>query len=197
MPKIVDHDERRQLVARIAAELVVTDGIDALTTRHVAQAAGFSTAVVSHYFSDKEDLLLATYRYASDRIRARNDAALTVNGTVRQRLTVSLESLLPVDAESRADWLVLLTFWGKATMIPALADAQNARVRSALARIAELLAEEPRTARSKEERTTIARQLMVTVQGISTYAAFDPDDWPAKRQRQVLREQIAAVLPPE
>lgn len=195
MPKIVDHDERRAQVAQVAARLVAEEGVDALTTRNVAEAAGFSTAVVSHYFADKEDLLLATYRHASDHIRERQQAALQAPGRMRERVTRALEALLPVNADAREDWLVLLAFWGKAASSEALAAEQAARVHSAYARIAELLAEEPGL--TKEQRMNAARSLVVTVQGISTYAAFDTADWSPKRQRQVLRDQIAAVLPSE
>ena len=57
MPKQVDHERRRRAVAAVAADLVAAEGRRALTVRNVADAAGYSTTVVSHYFDDLADLL--------------------------------------------------------------------------------------------------------------------------------------------
>ena len=52
MPKIVDHEERRREVTLAAARIVIESGRSALTARNVAEATGWSTTVVSHYFDD-------------------------------------------------------------------------------------------------------------------------------------------------
>jgi len=57
MPLIVDHDARRREVGAIAARLIATSGLEGVTVRDVARIAGFSTAVVSHYFDNKRALL--------------------------------------------------------------------------------------------------------------------------------------------
>ena len=57
MPRIVDHDARRRRVAEEAAELIAERGIDAVTFREIGERAGCSTAIVSHYFRDKRDVL--------------------------------------------------------------------------------------------------------------------------------------------
>src|SRR5689334_16420934 len=42
-----------------AERIVVERGVDALTTRDIAEAAGVPVASLYQYFSDKEDVLLA------------------------------------------------------------------------------------------------------------------------------------------
>lgn len=193
MPKLVDHDERRRLVAATAASLVVAGGVEALTTRHVAEAAGFSTAVVSHYFDGKDDLLLATFQWASDRARDRFTAAIDGPGSAASRLESGLTALLAVDEDQRADWRVFLAFWGTAATRPDLAAQQAARVRSAYDRVAALLREDDELHLRGEALAHSARRLIVTVQGIATYSAFDPEDWPAARQRRVLADELVDV----
>ena len=193
MPKIVDHEERRLLVAQRAVEVVAAEGIDALTARHVAAASGFSTAVVSHYFADKDDLLLATFRFASDRQRARFMQAVQTSRP-DDRLLRGLMSILAIGPEAREEWTVFLAFWGKAIALPALAAEQAARVRSAADRIARLLADDPSVDATRADCAQAARRLLVAVQGICTYAVFDQDDWGPERQRRMLREQLASVL---
>lgn len=193
MPKLVDHDERRRQVAATAAGLVVAGGVEALTTRHVAEAAGFSTAVVSHYFDGKDDLLLATFQWASDRARDRFTAAIAGPGPADRRLESGLQALLAIDEEQRADWRVFLAFWGTAATRPELAEQQAIRVRSAYDRVAALLSEDDALHLRGDALAHAARRLIVTVQGIATYSAFDPADWPAARQRRVLADELADV----
>src|SRR5690606_29622071 len=111
MPRQVDHDERRRAVARIAADLIARGGLEALTIRNVAKAAGYSTAVVSHYFADKRQLLLFIYRAAIERTRSQIDAALAKD---RGDLKACLDAILPLNEERRRDWLVWFAFWGMA-----------------------------------------------------------------------------------
>jgi AcrR family transcriptional regulator len=40
VPKIVDHEQRRNEVTKVAAQLVIREGRSALTVRNVAAAAG-------------------------------------------------------------------------------------------------------------------------------------------------------------
>jgi DNA-binding transcriptional regulator YbjK len=193
MPRIVDHEARRQHVAEQAVGVVCRDGIDALTTRSVAAASGYSTAVVSHYFAGMDDLLLATFTFASNRARARFVGTVSTAPS-HQRLQRGLESLLAIGDDARAEWTVFLAFWGKAIALPALAEEQAARVRSAADRVGGLIHEQPGVRMSRAQCASAARQLLVAVQGISTYAVFDPEDWVPERQRRMLRQQVAMVL---
>src|SRR5690242_11912938 len=100
MPKYVDHNTRRQFVTEVAANIIAARGVEALTVRNVATAAGCSTAVVSHYFTDKRDLVRSTYRAASDRSTARYQAA---SRAPQRTIASCLEALLPLDETSRRD----------------------------------------------------------------------------------------------
>ena len=127
MPAIIDHEQRRQKVAEIASELIGQGGAEALTVRNVAKAAGCSTAIVSHFFASKRELLLVTYRSAVARTTARVDEA----GMAGADLQSLLEILLPLDAASRRDWRVLFCFWGAA-----MSDAEFAAEQGQESRIA-------------------------------------------------------------
>lgn len=51
--------ERVERILDAAAELVVTEGVDGLTTRSIADSAGLPVASLYQYFADKEAVLLA------------------------------------------------------------------------------------------------------------------------------------------
>jgi AcrR family transcriptional regulator len=192
MPKYVDHHARRLLVTEVAAGIVAARGVEALTVRGVAAAAGFSTAVVSHYFLDKRDLLRSTFRAAANRSTARFESAAAAD---RRSVLSCLEALLPVDDDSRRDWRVFVAFWGTAASDEELAMEQRDRVRSARARIEHLLAELTHAGRSAPQLRLVARSLLTLVQGIATQAVFDPGDWTPRRQCEQLRVGVAALLP--
>jgi len=182
MPKIVDHDERRRTVARVAADLVIEGGVDAVTVRDVAAGAGTSTAIVSHYFRDKRELLRFTFAEAASRARRRVDAVLARDPADVAGLC---EALLPLDDERRADWQIWFAFWGQAVADPALGAEQRQRVLDTRAILAAAVgAASPRlTAESADDES---RRLLTLITGVAAQAVFDPDDWPPHRQRQLL-----------
>ena len=57
MPKVVDHEERRNSIARAAMHEIAERGIEDLRLKDVAERAGWTTGVLTHYFKSKEELL--------------------------------------------------------------------------------------------------------------------------------------------
>ena len=193
VPKYVDHTAQRQLVTQVAAEIVAAHGVEALTVRAVAAGAGYSTAVVSHYFTDKRDLLRSTYRAAANRSTLRLQSA---GQRSSRSIAGCLEALLPVDEDSRRDWRVFIAFWGVAAVDDELRVEQADRVRTARERIVELLTDRGYgQALTRSDLRLRARGLLTVVQGIAVQAMFDPDDWTPRRQADELRRGTARILP--
>jgi TetR/AcrR family transcriptional repressor of bet genes len=191
MPRHVDHAARRRHVAVTAAELVGTHGLDALTFRNVADAAGCSTTVVTHYFTDKRDLLLSTFREVADRLGARFDEAQRKGGGLRG----CLEALLPIDAGRRTEWRLLTCFWGVAISDPEFAAEDAGHVRSAQARIMALLRHDHPDV-VDAELDGVARRLVTIVHGLGAQSALDPDHWsPAQQRRMIVHELNCLGLP--
>ncbi len=186
MPPRVDHAARRSLVAEVAADLIAESGLDAVTFREIARRAGFSTAIVSHYFADKRELLGLTYRASVRRARAR---FLAVHDRDPEDTEAILSALLPLDAVRRRDWQVWFAFWSQAASDPDLAAEQRRRVRSTRTDIAGVLP--PTTPGGNEvDVDELARHLLVLIMGIAAQAVFDPRDWTRARQRQLLRDVL-------
>ena len=188
MPRYVDHDVRRRHIAATAAELVGTRGLDALTFRNVAEAAGSSTTVLTHYFADKRDLLQATFEAVAERSGARFDEAQRHGGGLRE----CLEALLPLDPERQIEWRLLTCYWGIAVSDPNLADAQARHVRSAQHRIESLLRQQ-HSHMAGGEPEVVARQLVTLVHGLGAHSALDPDHWSPADQRRVLAHELSSL----
>jgi len=178
VPRTVDHTARRRHVAQCASRLIAEGGTDAATVREVARAAGSSTTVVSHYFRDKRELLEFTYREAAAQARARAHAVLEADpGDVR----AVVEALLPLDTERLDYWRVNAAFWGLAVGDDALAAEQRARVDGARELLVGVLTE-----RGTPDPEMAAEELLALVIGVAVQVVFDPDRWPAARQRAMV-----------
>lgn len=188
MPRYVDHDARRRHIAATAAELVGTRGLEALTFRNVAEAAGSSTTVLTHYFADKRDLLRSTFEAVAERSGARFDEAQRRGGGLRE----CLEALLPLDPERQIEWRLLTCYWGMAVSHPNLAHAEARHVRSAQRRIESLLRQHyPQIASAELE--VVARRLVTLVHGLGANSALDPDHWSPADQRRVLVHELSSL----
>lgn len=186
MPREVDHERRRQQVVKIATELVAKGGLKALTVRDVAKAAGYSTAIVSHYFEDKGDLLLSTYQAAVARAARRIATALKSDPS---SLEGGLKAILPITPAQRRDWRLWVAFWGMAVAEPAFENEQRQRVNDALAVFEGIFT--MRKARgliaADADCNLLARQTISLINGLSIQALFDPAHWP-------LETQLATIL---
>ncbi len=188
MPRYVDHDARRRHIAATAAELVGTRGLEALTFRNVAEAAGSSTTVLTHYFTDKRDLLRSTFEAVAERSGARFDEAQRHGGGLHE----CLEALLPLDSQRQTEWRLLTCYWGMAVSDPNLARAEARHVRSAQRRIESLLRQHyPEIADSEVE--AVARRLVTLVHGLGAHSALDPDHWSPPEQRRVLAHELGSL----
>ena len=188
MPRYVDPDARRRHIATMAAELVGTRGLDALTFRNVAEAAGSSTTVLTHFFTDKRHLMRETFELVAERFGRRWDEAEAAGGGLPE----CLETLLPLTDERLADWRLLTCYWGMAVTDPDLALAESRHVQSAQGRIERFIRERyPKTGR--RELNVMARRLESLAHGIASHAVLDPDHWPPKVQRDVLRHELASL----
>lgn len=188
MPRYVDHDARRRHIAATAAELVGTRGLEALTFRNVAEAAGSSTTVLTHYFADKRDLLQSTFEAVAERSGARFDDAQRHGGGLRE----CLEALLPLDPERQTEWRLLTCYWGMAVSDPNLANAQARHVRSAQRRIESLLRRH-HSQLAGAEPEVVARRLVTLVHGLGAHSALDPGHWSPAEQRRVLADELGSL----
>jgi AcrR family transcriptional regulator len=193
MPKTVDHDQRRVELIAVASRLIARQGMDGLTVREVAKAAGVSTGVVSHYFSDKRQMLQLIYDVTADRVYARTEALIAeTGGDVR----ACLEALLPADAAAQRGWRVWIAFWGLAIGDGELAKDQQVRARAARALVASIVDAGVRAGRvgPVADPDVTAALILAAIQGIAVQTVFDARQWPAERQRSALGVALARLL---
>lgn len=113
MPKQVDPQQRRQLIAQALLELAARRGLQAVSLRQVAAEAGVTAGMVQHYFSNKEEMMRFAMREASARYEMRMNRAFGELGeapTPREVVGTLLTALLPLNESEHDDARVALAF---------------------------------------------------------------------------------------
>jgi len=145
MPKIVNIDERQQLVAEAAWRVLVRDGPADLSVRKVAAEAGLSPSSLRYSFPTQASVRNHAVALLLKRLSARVErAAGEASGS--ERATAMLHELLPLDDERRLEMEVLLSFGTMAMTDDALHEAHqriHLAVREVCARAADLLGVDP------------------------------------------------------
>lgn len=124
MPKKVDRQERRTLIADALMRVAADQGLEAVSLRHVAAEAGVSPGMVQHYFRTKDEMMAFALTVVRDRNEIRvNEAVarLGENPSPRQLLRTMISALLPLDEHSRNDARVALAFLAYTAVRPAAA----------------------------------------------------------------------------
>jgi AcrR family transcriptional regulator len=114
------HISSEQL-ADAVIRLVVAGGLEAVSVRNVAREAGVSVGAVQYHFATKDDLLLAAYERAIDRVALK---ALEIAEQASEPLAYVrglLQELLPLDARRDAELRVALAFSARSVHSPRLA----------------------------------------------------------------------------
>ncbi|GAA2360781.1 TetR/AcrR family transcriptional regulator [Saccharopolyspora halophila] len=113
VPKIVDHEARRREIIRVVWRLIAEEGIQAVTTRRIAEAAGFANGALLYYFPNKDAVLTAAFQHIFEATNARADEAAPERRGLAGMRTLCLE-IMPLDEERVVEARLAITFWQQA-----------------------------------------------------------------------------------
>jgi TetR/AcrR family transcriptional regulator, transcriptional repressor of bet genes len=189
MPKIVDHEQRREEIALVACRVVAEYGFDQATIVRIAREAGYTTGMVAHYFDTKQEIIIAALRLILRRIEERLTAAA---GAGDPELLALLTEALPVDATRFTECAFWTAFWGQVS-----ADRRLKRINTWMHREYLKLFERC-LARGWREwprwppliREQVLRSVVTFINGLTASVVASPGDWPAARQVAQLRLQL-------
>ena len=198
MPRQVDHDERRAQLSLAVWHVVVEQGLDGLTLRSVAAAAGCTTGRVAHYFKDKQALLTHARDVMHRRMAARIDA-LPSQPDARARLRAVLLEGLPLDGDRMLGSTVWAHFLLAARTDPVLRKEHTLRHERWVARLTGLL-------RSAYEESTVdgvadgevegrVRCLVACLDGLALSAVATPGAYPPEMVERVIDVQLNLLIP--
>ncbi len=183
MPKQVDHDLRRSQLANAAIAAIDAQGLDSVRLVDVARAARLTTGAVTHYLSNKDEVLLAAF----DEVCART--LLRVGGTGGQTLLEQALTYLPHDEHSAREWRVFLQFWGRGVSDPVFRTRHRVAY-EAISHVLRLDLEQ----RGVAAAPVVADAIIAAVDGVAVRVCMEPDAWPMTRMRATLAALIDPLM---
>ncbi len=126
MPKSVDPSQKRTEFVAASWDVIAAEGLKGATLRRVAAEAGCTTGALTHYFTDRQSLLIDALRSAHNQAGARMIDAAKRDSSHLERLKAVLLEALPLDESRLREWRVWLAFWAESMNDAELAE-ENAR----------------------------------------------------------------------
>jgi TetR/AcrR family transcriptional regulator, transcriptional repressor of bet genes len=188
MPKIVDHEQRRDEIALVACRVVAEHGFDQATIVRIAREAGYTTGMVAHYYDTKQEIVIAALRLILRRIEERLTRPRAEGESEPDLLTVLTEAL-PVDEQRFIECAFWTAFWGQVSADKKLKRI-NAWVHREYMRLFERCLAQgwPAWAQwSAATRDQVLRSVVTFINGLTASAVASQSDWPAAKQIEQLR----------
>lgn len=171
-----------------AVEVIAAKGIENMRLVDVARRMGVTTGLVTHYFEDKDAVLLAALEHVAGELVWHDEVSSLVNSP-RDVFDYLIE-ILPLDESRRQHWKVWIAFWSRSLNNPILADVHqqyNVTFREKLVEIIERF-------ELHADPVASADAVNMTIDSIATHATIEPDYWTAERQRKQLNMMFEALF---
>ena len=185
--RIVNHEERRRRIAEAAIDLIAREGLEGTTLNRIAREMGASIRIVTHYFADKDTLLLWVYRILAE------EGQLPVRAVLARDpadLAGALTALCGVDEAMLKRWRVYVAFWDKAARTSRLAVEQRLWIDRTNEMVGDIIhARNPRVIAVR----SLAMELISLIYGISVQRTLDPQSWTPEAIAEVIGRNVARV----
>ncbi|GAA2226888.1 TetR/AcrR family transcriptional regulator [Streptomyces nogalater] len=200
MPRVADHDARQGQISDAVQRLIVRDGLHAVTVARTAAEAGISVGLVQHYFTAKDEMLLATFTRVNERFTARVGELVNrgevAGRTIAEMLRQALAELIPLDDTRRAEFLVRLAFAGQAAHNARLAAVQRETLAHVRARVARAIHNGTACGEVPEgvDAAGQALEIVAFVEGLALHRHIDPDGTPDSAVLAALDDRLGRVF---
>ncbi|MGE6630069.1 TetR/AcrR family transcriptional regulator [Bacillus sp. NPDC077027] len=195
MPKIVDHNEQKQLVAEAAMRVIKREGLEHASVRKIAVEAGISAGSMRHYFSTQHELFLFSMNRINEKVTERI-SQLRFHGPIEQDVLNVLEQFLPLDEERFFEMEVWQAFTVKALTEKELQPLKDEMYHS--------LRQVVHTCLIKLEEHTLlmddvdipleTERLYAIVNGIALHRIIQPNEMKPELMRSILKLHLYTLM---
>ena len=187
---------RRREVIDAARRIIVQHGLQVATVRDIAREAGFTTGVVSHWFVDKREVVVAAFAAASDDWLSEVTSTLAATATPQESVLAFLLLATPDDASRRQEWRLWAEMWVYAARDPEFAATVVATDALWEAVIQQMIAawQEAGLVRGDVDPAPAGTILARLIDGLGTRASLS-GDWDGARA-QLVNHLGALGVPP-
>jgi AcrR family transcriptional regulator len=168
-------DARRTMIAHAAWGVIEREGLNHTSLRKIANEAGCSTGILTHYFRDKRELMRFAFDHAADTVEGRIDKA-AAEATRTSALRSALNASLPLDRARGTEYTVYMSFLVDSLQKDGSAAYFRGRYRRWRALIAELVgqAAAEQGIDVNTDTSALAELLLAFQDGLPPRVADDP-----------------------
>ncbi|MEU7588877.1 TetR/AcrR family transcriptional regulator [Micromonospora sp. NPDC049230] len=186
-----DRAAQGEALSRAVWDVLAQQGLEKLTVRAVAAAAGCTTGLVMHRFPNRRALLLHARQLLHDTTRQRVEALEAAATSPRAALRAVLRQGMATDPETTNWSIVWLGFLAAAVADAELIDMHRRNNRAWRQRVERLVAAAAPDW-SVDRVGAVALGLIAMTEGVAALAAADPAVYPADQQERMLDAALVA-----
>ncbi len=189
MPKIVNVNEKRNLIAEAACQVIARQGIMGTKMLDIAAEAGVTTGMIANYFENKAAIVSAALRIPFAIVREQISSLLD-EGV--DDLALLLDATIPTTEENSVYVAVWVSFWGLIASDPDFRQLNATLHAEGLTIYTQaMLAAWPESAEWDDSIFIEARHSIVTfIFGLSAGGITHSDIWTPTVQRNLLRRHL-------
>jgi AcrR family transcriptional regulator len=190
----MSYGDRRIEVAAAAWRVIAREGLDRASMRAIAQELGASTGVVTHYFRDKDALILFALERVFESVLTDMNA-LMVGPLGLEQLEQMICLALPLERGDRLDWQVWLAFLGYSIGREHLVLAHQKRYEVLRQILGQALTDlqAVNLIRTDLDVRLEANALIALVDGIGTGVVICPEQFSVAQQQYLVHRHINAL----
>jgi AcrR family transcriptional regulator len=177
----ISGDERRESILQLTSRAFAERGYDGVRTAELAESAGVSEALIYQHFRTKAELYHAAVDRSAEILEERLVQAATSGSGIEERLEEAIDAFFKFVSEPGNAWTVLTLNVSD----PELADHQRELRARAIGGLADLLATDPRAARSGLKRPQLEQLAEVITGGAEALATWWTQNPKARREEVV------------
>ncbi|OMI35779.1 TetR family transcriptional regulator [Streptomyces sparsogenes DSM 40356] len=171
-----------------------------MTVARTAAEAGMSVGLVQHYFTAKDEMLLATFTRVNERFTSRVDELVhrgeAEGCTIAEMLRQALTELMPLDDARRAELLVRRAFADTAAHNACLAAVQRETLVGIRSRVAQAIRNGTVCGEVGQgvDAAGQALQIVAFAEGLALHTHIDPDGTPDRAVLAALDDHLSRVF---
>ncbi|MFP7495205.1 TetR family transcriptional regulator C-terminal domain-containing protein [Terribacillus saccharophilus] len=189
MPKKIDHEARKQNIAKATWKVILDGGIEAASVRNIAKEADLSLGSLRHYFTTQEELLQYAMELVKTRCQDRIMQVIQQPLPPKQLAIKVLLELLPMDSNTMAEMQVWFAFTMHFKYKQGNDFQQTDGIREVVQRLLVLL-EENNVLKKGKDINKETEKLYALIDGLAIHRFFDPERFSGEYAGELLTEYV-------
>ena len=192
MPKIVDHEKRRTSIAKAAVSVIAEKGLEATKLSDIAKLAGMTTGSITHYFSDKDAVLMAALEMSYETMFDDMERSSSTND---ESFSDVIMRVLPITLKTHTAMRVWIAFCSRSLVVSEVSLHQK----DSHARWHEQMKQELKRHCERHGKTMpddaddLCEGITAQINGLIIRGITEEAHWPEARQRKLLKTYLSQI----